>query len=475
MIQIETLPPLSSRMPVIVSKSKHFQLWGTDNLYPQRCEEVVKRSYLLKAVLDSITDFLMGEGFEDPNVASLVVNDSGLDGETLNKLLRKVCDTRSKWKAIALHIGYDMNYRFSSFNWIPIEFIRFPLPDENGSFSYVWYSTNWEQSRDKDDQSKQAIAYDIFNSDPDIVAMQIEDAGGIENYRGQILILTPQNYQYPIATFDPVIDHAQTQEEVGLFKLAYTQNGFLATNVFVYRGEFESKEEKDNFKQLIKRKTGARNANTNIGIQDKTGTLKVSDMVTSLQPSNLDRLFEFTENSVSKAIIENFGWPKILIGIQAENTLFNQEDIQNAYIYANAKTRNERMEISEVFSLLLSNWTKPIVTDAKIKEKVYGTPSVTATPAVATNPENVAQPKQNSFGQEPGSSLNDGVADSPRINTLLTNLTGRQSQSLDRIMKKYSSGKYSEGVARLMLKLSVGFTSEDLDEIFGELNSSKEL
>lgn len=474
MVIYDSTKPLLIRVPTIISRSKDIQLFDQDNLYPQRCEEAVKRSYTLKSVLDSVADFLAGDGFEDPTIGKLIVNDSGLEGETLNKILRKVCKVYSRWETIALHIGYDMNYRMSSITQIPFENVRFPIGDESGRFDYYWYSTNWEAAPNKERKNKpEILAYHAFNPDPLVVEEQINEAEGIENYRGQILFLTPDDFQYPTATFDPVIDHAQVQNELGMFKLGYTQNGMMATLAVLYRGEFESEEERREFKALVKRKTGAKNANTNIGIQDKTGQLKISDMFQQLQPANLDKLFELTESSAVKAILENEGWPKILVGVQAEGTLFNQESMVDAYTYANAKTRNRRANISETFSTLLKYWTKPIISDAKIKEKVYG--SVTSASPVATTIDPKTGTQSAITDPNNPSSLKDDSPDSPRINQTLTNLTGRQSQSLDRIFKKYQKGAYSSTVARIMLKLSVGLTDEEIDEIFEDFEASKEL
>lgn len=471
-VTFELQKPLSVRVPKTIDVAKHIQPWDTDNIYPQRCNEAIKHSYTLRSVVNSVADFLAGDGFIDPTLASLVINDTGvLKKQTLNKLLRKVTKTYSRYESIALHIGFDMNYRISSMTWINSDYIRFPEPDSNGVFDYYLYCTNWELQPKKEKHRPRVTPYHMFNPDPEQIAAEIEEAGGIENYDGQILFITPEDYEYPLATFDPVLEQAQTQGELSYFKLGYTSNGFMATTVFKYDGDFESDQEEKDWKALIKRKTGARNANSNIGVQDKTGTKKIDEMIKSLEPRNLDRIFEFTEKSSISAILENEGWPKILIGVQAEGTLFNQESMVDAYTYANAKTRNARANISEVFSLLLSYWCKPMETDAAIKEKIYGTPAA-ATPATTTNPNNPGAPGVAAPAQ---TSLNDGVPDSPRINTILTNLNGQQRKALDGIITRYRNGKYDWAMMRTMMRLSVGLSDADLAEMFPNQAPATEL
>lgn len=54
-----------------------------------------------------------------------------------------------------------------------------------------------------------------------------------------------------------------------------------------------------------------------------------------------------------------------------------------------------------------------------------------------------------------------------QVNDHLKNLTGKQSQGIDRIVKKYQSGTYSEIQAILILKNSFGLTDADAKEFLG--------
>ena len=453
MIIYDEVAALTIRQPTILSTSKGIQLSGIDNLYPQRCEEAAKRSFTLNAVLKSVRDFLNGEGFEDPNIGGLVVNTDGVIPETLNRLLKKVCVTVSDFDTICLHVAYDMNYRISALTYVPLSFLRFSLPKDgvSTSFTEIHYNTNWEESRGKNSRKKEvSIPYHVFNLDPDVIAAEIEEAGGIEFYQGQILYLSPSSWEYPTATFDAILEPAQAQHELSLFKLGYTQNGMLATLAVVFPGEFESDTDRDDFKKSIKNRTGARNANKTIGIQDKSGTKRVKDMFQSLQPENLDKLFEVTEKSSKESIIENEGWPKILVGVQNDSTLFSSQTVVDAYTYANSKTRNRRLMISEIFSLLLSNWSKPIITDAKIKEQQYitsGTPVSTETFKTEAGADGIVS--------------EDGTGFVTPINENLKNLSPKQMQSLMRIRRLFRKEEtdpnyIEEGMATSMLMQSLG-------------------
>lgn len=455
MIYYEPVKPILLRVPTVVSRSQHMQFYDTDNLYPQRCENAIKRSYTLRSIVGSVSEFLSGEGFVDPFIAKLIVSDENGMPVSLNKILMKSTDPFSRYKTIPLHIGYNLRGRISSITALKFEYIRLGMPDEDGKITTYKYCTNWELDGRKELKSRPTVYdYHVFNPDPENVLEEIEECGGIDEYHGQIMFLTPDLYEYPVATFDPVLDDAQTQSELGQFRLGYTQNGFMATLAMVYNGEFESEEEKKAFQELTKKKKGAKNANSIIGLQDKSGTKKANEIFQKLEPANLDRLFEVTEKSAKDAIMENEGWPKILIGVEREGGIINQQSMIDAYQMANAKTRRRRMYIAEVFAMLLAHWEKPIQTDAAIKELQYVYVAPTAVPAVQL-PENSTPETKDVNPQAP--------AEQVQINENLKNLTGLQSAALDRILRKYTKGTYTREIAKEMLKSSAGFTDVQCD------------
>jgi hypothetical protein len=385
MVIYEKTKPYLKRVPQVADTYEGIQRYDVDNLYPQRADEIQRRSYTLKSVIERVADFLNGEGFQDQAIAKLIVNQEGRKGMTLNKVLQKVTlNCYAPYKSICLHIGYNLNYRISSITPVLPAYLRFGTKDKEGRVNDIKYSTNWERDGRKDgDYNHRIVPYDIYNPDPVVVKEQIKKAGGIEEYKGQMFYYTPEYCQYPLATFDPVIDHAQAQAELGMGKISNVQNSFLSTLAIVFPGEFESEAEKLAFQELIKNKAGARNMGSRIGLQDRTGLKKAGDIFQSLTPQNLDRLFEYTEKSIIDAIMENEAMPKELLGVRPESGMFNQDNMEQAYTYFNAITRNRRSDISEQIAGILENWETPIMTEAKIIPQSY-----TQTPKPQPAPQN---------------------------------------------------------------------------------------
>jgi hypothetical protein len=431
--------PYTKRTPTITDVTDKVQRQGLDNLYAQRCIETAKRSYTLKSVLDRYGDFLNGEGFQNELVGNIVVNTKGYLVETLNDILNKITrpNNYAGFKSFALHIQYNLNYTMATINVLPYEYCRFAATSNGGECEYILYSTNWERDGRKEWYSDRVVhTYDIFNPDPLIVQQQIEKAGGIEFYKGQILFYTPEPGQYALATYDPVIDHAQTQAELGLYKISNAQNKFLADLAIVYPGEFESEQERADFKNLIEGKSGGKNAGKRIGLQDKTGTKKASDIFQTLNVANTDRLFEYTEKSVVDAITECFAQPKEITGIRPESGMFNQDNVENAYTYYNAATANDRAILSRFFAKLMTYWWQPVNDPCLIKPQQYVKDSSSGT-------------------------------DSVDVRDNLANMSGRQAQNLGRIIRKFAKGEYTLEQAKVLLQGGYGLSNEEIDKLLG--------
>lgn len=444
MVIYEKTKPYLKRVPIITDVTDNILRFDLDNLYPQRAVEIMRRSYTLKAVIERVADFLNGEGFTDPMLANIRVNEYGLTGQDMNDLLVDISFQYAIWNSVALHIGYDLNYRISSITMIPFEFCRYGMPDHDGRINQIAYSTNWERDgrKNRDSGNRNIVFYNRFDPDPYTVSEQIKMAGGIENYKGQILYLTPDVDQYPLASFDPVIDHAQVQAEMGLFKVGNVQNSFLSTLAIVYSGEFESEEEKQEFRKLIENKSGSRNAGSRIGIQDKSGTKRASDIFQSLTPQNIDRLYEYTEKSVMDAIMENEAMPKELLGVRPETGMFNQENMEQAYTYFNAITRNRRSSISRIVKTIMSYWATPIQTDALITPQRYI--------------------QENATSQSGGFEINDN----------LKNMTGMQAINFARILRKYGKGDYTREVAETMLRSGFGLSEDEIKKLLDAIDQT---
>lgn len=521
----EALKPFLKRVPTRIDRVRGIQTFGLDNLYPQRALEVFKQSYTLKAAVKRYADFTIGQGFVDETLNNIIINADGLGGTKLLAGIKPAIWDFAFGDTIALHFNYNMLFRISSINVLREEYCRLGEPDENGNVITIKYSTNWEGNRDRVGRKRVKVdTYPVFDPDPLVVQEQIDQAGGIHQYEGQILYLTPRKDEYTETTFDAVLDHAQVQGDSGEFSVGITQNAFLGNVACVYPSEFESEEEKKKFLKFLDTKQGARNAGKIIGIQDKSGTRKASEMFVNLGLPNSDKMFEYTDKNVKNAIRENYSMPMEILGVAPETGMFNQSNIREAYNYYNSITLPRRLYITELLKQIFCYWKDPIAADFTIKPLKYtsdemdkdtsyvttailalqksvsqgyttkdsaiqilvvifslsadvameliGDPVPTApdTPAAAAAPGAPAAPAPGS----PPAPANLGApgaapkAAAPVINEVLTNMSGRQKINFQRIIRDFMNGKTTKPTAKILLQAGFGLTSEQIDEILVE-------
>jgi len=358
------------RLRTFIDRSDEIQWYTRNNVYPQIVEGIRDRSYTIKGCCDALGNFLSGEGFEDKAIGEMVVNSKG---DTMNDILRKLrVDASTFTGAFVVHLGVNMLGEFNNLSVWPLAHWRLGLPTEDGDVYDVKYNSNWEQDPYKEVHNyKRIIEYPKFNPDKDVILEQIEEYG--LEYPGMVFYVSPLEDQYPLATFDSVLDQGQTQEEIGLFRLKSIQNGLNAGSIFSYPGKFEDDTKAKQFKDSLNEFTGAKGANSIIVIEDESGTKKASDLITPLTMTDADKIHEFISRDDKNAIIESFKMPKGILGVLPETGMFNQQQLQEEYLYYNTQTRPMRDDISRAFKKIFANWHQPVNSDFKIKELQYGT------------------------------------------------------------------------------------------------------
>jgi len=358
------------RLRTFIDRSDEIQWYTRNNVYPQIVEGIRDRSYTIKGCCDALGNFLSGEGFEDKAIGEMVVNSKG---DTMNDILRKLrVDASTFTGAFVVHLGVNMLGEFNNLSVWPLAHWRLGLPTEDGDVYDVKYNSNWEQDPYKEvNYAKRIIEYPKFNPDKDVILEQIEEHG--LEYPGMVFYVSPLEDQYPLATFDSVLDQGQTQEEIGLFRLKSIQNGLNAGSIFSYPGKFEDDTKAKQFKDSLNEFTGAKGANSIIVIEDESGTKKASDLITPLTMTDADKIHEFISRDDKNAIIESFKMPKGILGVLPETGMFNQQQLQEEYLYYNTQTRPMRDDISRAFKKIFANWHQPVNSDFKIKELQYGT------------------------------------------------------------------------------------------------------
>ncbi len=371
MIEVLRYDPDIKRLRTFVDYTDDIQWYTRNNLYPQIVGAVRDRSDPIKSACGELGTFSAGEGFVDASLADLVVNQKG---NTMNEILNFIKPDAATFSgSFVAHLGVNRLGEYNNLSIWPLEYWRLGLPDDNGDVHDYKYNSNWEQDPYKEVHNwKKVFCYPKFNPDKDVILAQIEEYESKgEAYPGQVFYFTPLEDQYPLATFDSVLDQGQTQEEIGIFRLASIQNGMNAGSVFSYPGKFEDDTKARQFKESLNEYKGGKGAGSIIVIEDESGQKKAQDLVTPLTLLNADKIHEFISKDDKNAIVESFAMPKGILGILPDTGMFNQQQLQEEYVYYNTKTRMYRRGISGALKKIFSNWHQPVQSDFKIKELQY--------------------------------------------------------------------------------------------------------
>lgn len=348
-----TKDPIIRRLPIRRDRTDDIQTYDIDNLYPQRMEEISRTSGMTKSCIRVLARFIEGMGFEDKNINRIKINRRGV---TVRDLLRMASKSWAHNQGFAMHFDYNMLGEIASIKPLFFKYIRLGIADALGDVNNIAFSMNWEEDPEK--VRKTVAHFAVFDPAPDTVLKQIEVAGGIQDYPGQILYFTPEPDQYPLATFDPMVDSVQSSGEIPVFELGNLQNGFMAGHIINYPGTFEDEKDKEKVEAELREFKGARNANSFMLVENPSELSR--PLVEKLDLPNNDKMFEVTTKNVRNNIIEGFTIPKPLVVVNPDTGMFNQDDMVNSYTYMNILTQEIRDLFEDIFQDFLEPFWRPI-------------------------------------------------------------------------------------------------------------------
>lgn len=351
------LPDADKRVRNTNSKSTKIKNWDVDNLYPNRMERLKAASGITGRCIHTYAKFMRGQGFNDITFYKAKINSKGW---TVDQLIRRLSAEYGLYLGYAIHVNYDATFKISEVRFIKLKDCRHKIYDENGYVSKIGHYTDWECEQYAKIQHEKIKFYDVYNPNPDVIAAQIEKSGGIDNYLGQILFRSDLIDEYPLCSFDSVREDVITDAGIKTFRRTTVEDGFMGAHMVNYPYEFEDEEELQQEKRNWKNVQGVRNSQKFILMQGQGKEDKDKISITKIESLANDKMFEATTSTVKDSIIENYGIPKVLLGINVPGQLGTAQQIVDAYDFYNSITIDERNMFEEDFKEIFSNFTTPI-------------------------------------------------------------------------------------------------------------------
>jgi hypothetical protein len=308
--------------------------------------------------MDIYVKFVEGAGFTDQTLAETILNSKN---ERSNSLLRKFAKDLKNFNGFACLVKYNgMGLPEEYFN-IPFEHCRFEIKTKEYTGKIAIYS-DWTGITGKPFNMQEVKFINRFN--PDTVIEEMTEAGGPENYLGQILYFTVDgDFEYPLCPFDPIVTDMLTEESVSTVKHRNAKNNFLSAGMLIRKGikprtltggaidpDDQYNQQQAASANEIKKWQGDEQACKMIVID-----IDSDEEAPEYKPftaNNYDRQFELTEKTVQENISAMFMIPPILRGKDI-GAGFGSSLVSECYDFMNSVTGNERSMLSTAFKDLL--------------------------------------------------------------------------------------------------------------------------
>jgi len=343
--------PYQKRLSQSVEYRYEITNYGADNLYPQKVKSIVIGSPIAHSATKAMSSFLRGDGWEQNG--EMVVNDNG---ETLNFLLRQAALSHSFYNSFTVHVNVNSMGGITDMRVVPFDFVRFGLPNSSGKYKDVKISANWAGSQYT--LARKILTYTLWGNEP------VKDSE-----EGFIFYVIPENNVYPLSVADSVLDSCQTDAEIQVFELGGIQNGFLGTSIFRHPGKITDPIERKAVIDMLRQLKGSTGAN-GIGYLETPPNFD-GPLIENIPANNQDSLFEKTNKNVISRVLTTYTMPPAIVGIQPESGMFNQQQLEDSYVYYNLMTKDRRNILAEQFNYILSFWHTGAIDVGEIIENTF--------------------------------------------------------------------------------------------------------
>lgn len=485
-----------AKIPVFKeTRNKDYVKYGDDNRYPEYLTYLFNKSGKHGAIITGKADYIFGEGFEN---GDFIVNRLN---ESLNDISKKAILDVEIYGGFRLEIIWNAGRRVKEIYHVDFTTIR--LGKDGG----YYYKESWDvNNREREEYIP---AFDPNNP----VGSQIY---AYNEYR-------PMTRFYPLPSYIACNNSIETDIEISKYWLSAIRNGMNPSKVIQFYTGDPGEEKKREIEASFKRKfAGAENAGKFIFIFNGGGKDKQVD-IDDVSGSDLDKMFiELNKTCQQEVFSGHRVTSPMLFGIKTEGQLGGNTELATSYsIFQNTYSRPKAEAFSKEITYLMGfsamvgeyelqptdplGWTIPeevlkqaiTVDEARQKlgleviEKPVDTDSAktlnaisAVSPLVATKIlDNLTQNEIRALALLPALDSGDVIPDAKgevqpqvaatptaaevAVNDALKNLTAKQLQHVNRVVRQYSQGKMAEAMAKTLLRNGYGLTEDDITNILG--------
>lgn len=355
--RISSLPKAEPRIVKVDGSALGIVTYDVDNGYPQRMKSLINACSTAKQSCSLLSDYTVGQGFDSQSgdFYKAIINEDENKPLTPDLLLRLSSDDRSKFRGHALHVNYNALYQISSINYVNFEDVRIGYKENAGKYCIHadWYNDggNFGGYRRKQD----VVVLHPFNPKPDIIEAQVLEAGGWENYKGQLYYFSEDYNTYPLSSIDEVLESVETEIESDKTTKNNLKNNFQLKAIWVEKGKFEDDRERAEHNEEVKKFIGP-DGNPVCVVESEDPDGKDIPEIKTFASSINDKLFAYSDEKARSKIYRAFRQPAILHSDYMGTNGYNKDQLRDSMEYYTNYTHPNRIYFEELFSNLFDNF-----------------------------------------------------------------------------------------------------------------------
>lgn len=335
------------------NKSKKYFANGVNNDYTETMEAVRDNSVTASVSSNLMVQYLIGKGFGE-------FDNFEINGIKAIDLAEDLAINIVNNRGVFVRFDYDANYKISGYEVLNFASCRIGQQDDDKYNGKIIFKHDWQ-----DETEKQKI-FDVFDPNPETVKYQIEKAGGINSYKGQIFFYSmDRRLIYPLNRLHAVATECDVEAQAGVYKDTIVRRGFFGKTLVVTRPlisndvydnkdtpeglkEFrEAESERENFKKTVDNFIGAQNTGgvLHLELEYEVGDLEEAIVFKNIESNINPDMFKAVEDTAVTKILMAYNNIPIMLVKSPDSAMFGNsgEAIREAkkmYWEATSKERN---------------------------------------------------------------------------------------------------------------------------------------
>lgn len=439
-------------VPIFKEKrNKDYIEYGDKNNYAEELTHLYNKSGKHNAIITGKAKYIFGKGYEN---GDMIVNRSN---DSLNDIARKsILDVEIyggwRWEVI-----WNRNGKIAEIYHVDWNCLR---KAKEGGFLF---KENWGNQRE---DAQPVCAFDPAEPIGSQIYEYVEYRPGVR--------------YYPLPGYIGCINYIRTDIEISIYYLSAISNGMMPSKMIqFFKGDPPDEKKKAIERRFANKFSGAGNAGKFIMVFNDGNSAK-SVEINDLSDTNADKMFIELNKATQQEILSGHGVTSpMLFGIKTEGQLGGTGELQVAYsifqnTYAEPKANAFDKEVNWLMGF--SNFpgeyklqpTDPIGLQFDIKDVIQGLPKAFVFDELGIPEELWNGP---SIGGGTAQPMNtEIVPNAQAVNDNIKNLTGKQKQNIDRIVRQYENPNHpmTRAQAAMMLKKGYGLDDEDVIAFLGE-------